>query len=319
MEARAMFGTPEQNQYSVITAIKHNPTAYLARTPRLATAFIRDALGAYGSHLALWFFMLGLLGCVELVHRRELVLLSTLALWSSYLVIYLLLVFQPTHLLLPFPVVFALASVGLTALPSSSNQQRYICSSFLVLIVAVAIGRDASQKIIGSTMALLIGFWIVWMIWNRYADIQYVTNLATALVLGLMMLFKSDVPEEKFRKLGLAPDEQGVLFLEKHFPQGTPVAAYDRKISRAAKMHSVALHKSRVDEMRSDLDLLDWIEKNNVQAIYIDNHLEQFESGTWSLIEKQIGKHLEPVFSADSESEHVRIFAARLNTAPEKR
>src|SRR6185503_19065029 len=143
-------GTSEENHNSVVAAIKRNPTAYLSRVPRLAKIALATAIGAYGGPVAyggalsLWIVLLSLQGCIELIRKNQFVLLFIFSLWLSHTLIYILLVFQPTHFLFPFPVVFCLASIGLTAIVSLPVQQRYLWSLVLVSIIALAIGRDSS-------------------------------------------------------------------------------------------------------------------------------------------------------------------------------
>jgi hypothetical protein len=174
IEARRLFGTQEQNQDSVVTAIQRNPKAYLERVPRLAKIAVGTAIGVYGGPLSVWVFLLAFLGCIELARKKQFLLLCILLFWPSYLLIHVLLVFQPTHLLLPFAIVFCLASIGLTSLVSLRNAQRYLWSALVVGSIVLGIARDSSLGFISSAIILLVGSWIVWIILNRYRSPEIV-------------------------------------------------------------------------------------------------------------------------------------------------
>jgi hypothetical protein len=303
VEARRLFGTGEQNKNSVVTAIRHNPTAYLGRVPRLAKIALLTAIGIYGP-LSLWFFMLALQGCIELVRKKQTVLLCILLLWSSYLLIYILLVFQPTHFLFPFPVVICLASIGLTSVISVSNKQRYLWSAILVGLIVLAIGRDSSLPFIASAVALLIGLWIVWIATNRYHNLEVVVPVALVFLFSMMLLSRDGgAPPRKLRKLGIAADEQAVLFLRKNFAEDTRMAAYSI-VPRAAKMKRVNLlgliiFKGSVEKWSAQ-DLQRWMIDNNLETIYVDDQVRQYEA-LWTLIKSQIGKSLEIAYSSDNQ------------------
>ena len=112
--------TGEENGYSIKTAILRNPTAYLERIPRLIAWVPHYAVQMYGGGLGIIILLFAARGVIELVRRRLHRVLVILLIWSSYLAVYPLLVFQPTHFLLPFYVVFLLASIGVTALIRNS-------------------------------------------------------------------------------------------------------------------------------------------------------------------------------------------------------
>jgi hypothetical protein len=231
-------------------------------------------------------------------------LLCILLFWPSYLLIYILLAVIPNYLLFPFPVVFCLASIGLTSVVSLPRQQRYLWSATLVGLIALAIGRNISLLFISSAVALLIGLWIVWIVSNRYRNLEIVNPLAFVFLFSMMLLFREGVAPQKMRKLGIAPDEQAVLFLTRNFAEGTPVAAYPGIIPWAAKMKRVSLSNSRL-EIRSEQDLRRWMIDNNLEAIYVENDLRRFESSLGALIESQIGKSLEVAFSSDDQNVRV--------------
>jgi hypothetical protein len=229
---------------------------------------------------------------------------------ACLLLIYVLLVFQPTHFLFPFPVVFCLAAIGLTAIVSLPVKERYLWSLVLVAISAIAIGRDSSLSFILSPLVLLTGLWIVWILPNAQRQFQIPTASAIMFLFSLMLLFRGPVPPQKIRKLGIAQEEQAVLFLRKNFPENTRMAAYSI-VPRAAKMKRVnllglVLRKSSLKQS-SDQVFRRWILDNQVEAVYIDDNVRRYET-LWALIEKEIGDSLEIAFVSDhQDSEVLRV------------
>jgi hypothetical protein len=306
VESSRIFGTPEENHYSVITAIQRNPTAYMKRIPRLAKAAVWTAIGAYGGPLSLWFFLLALQGCIELISKKQFMLLCILIFWLSYLVIYILLVFQSNHFLMPFPIVFCLSSIGLTSFVSLSSKQRRIWSAILLGLVALALARNGSLRY--EVLLFLIGLWIVWTALSQFGNPEVVIPSALVFLLSMMLLLRWDgVPSHKLRRLGTAPEEQAMLFLKRNFAEGTAIGAYEPREVYAAKLTKVPLANKR-SELQSKEDLQRWIQANNLEGIYVEGSFRRNESAVWALIETQIGKSMDVVFTAgDPEIQILRI------------
>ena len=311
IEARRLFGSPEQNHHSVLAAIQRNPTAYLERVPRLMNIALLGAIGVYGGPLSVWLFLMAARGCIALLTQKRVLLLSILLSWASYFLIYILLVFQMTNLLLPYVILYCLASAGLTAVVLTRDaRERWVWSCILVALIAVLIGSNASLSFLASAVILLSGLWIVWKILDSYQVSDALTSLTLIFLLFLMSLLQDTLPLTKPRKLGVASDEKAVLFLQQNWSEGTPLAAYSFITPWAAKMTHVGLYKTEINEMRSADDLQRWIAAKNLQLIYSDHSLEQSEPVIWALIESEIGKSLEVAFSSEDDKK-IRILRVR--------
>jgi hypothetical protein len=51
-------------------------------------------------------------------------------------------------------------------------------------------------------------------------------------------------------------------------------------------------------DMKSAQDVSDWISRERIEAIYVDDDLRKFEPAVWDAIQKQIGKSLEVAFDS---------------------
>jgi hypothetical protein len=314
IDARKLFGTAEENQYSVIAAIRRNPSAYFWRVPLLAKAILRMTRSMYGGPLSLWLFLMALQGLIELIRRREYLLVAIFFCWLSYFAIYILLVFQESHLLIPFPVFFCLAAVGITSIVAIPRTQQYAWLTFLaILAVAVAAVRNMPLNYMFSTIVLMLTLWIVWTVISRHGSPKPVPAM-TLVFLFCMSLFRENAPSEQLRLHGTTPDEQALLFLVRNFQRNTNVASYSPNIPTAARMGYVELTGINTrSEVQSVRDLLRWTAENNVSVFYVDDLLRTLEPALWNLVESQIGDTASVIFS--SESPYIRIL--RVSGNPE--
>jgi hypothetical protein len=308
IEARKLFGTAEENHYSVFTAIRRNPAAYIHRTIHLTIHAAQDATYVYGQYFGLLCFAFAVRGIIELVRRKSFMLLTTLLLWSGYAILYVLLCYQPSHLLMPFLTVFSLASIGISAMALNANgwRERYLWSAGLLAIAAVAAAKCTTPNMLGATLAVLLGLWIVWLVADRYRDVSNTIALAGLLLLSVALLVRFGFPYPKTRVLGSAPDEEAALYLRQHFKRDTPVGAWAPGNVWLANMSFVQM-SGELRYMKSPQDLADWMARNNVAAIYADRKLREFESDVWGLIQSQIGKHLAVAFSDEQAEVQVLV------------
>jgi hypothetical protein len=308
IEARKLFGTAAENHYSVFAAIRRNPAAYIRRTLHLAIHAVQDTTYVYGQYFGLLCFAFAVRGVIELARRKSLMLLATLVLWSGYAILYVLLCYQSSHLLMPFLTVFSLASIGISAMALNANnwKERYLWSAGLLALAVVAAAKCTTPHMVGATLAVLLGLWIVWLVADRYRDVANTLALAGFLLLSVALLVRFGFPYPKTRVLGSAPDEKAALYLSQHFKRDTPVGAWAPGNVWLANMSYVQM-SGELRYMNSPQNLADWMARNHVEAIYADHKLRDYESDVWGLIQSQIGKHLEVAFTDEQAEVQVLI------------
>ena len=311
IEARKLFGTAEENHYSVFTAIRRNPAAYIRRTLHVAVHAVQDMTYVYGQYFGLLCFAFAVRGVIELARRKSFMLLATLLLWSGYAILYVLLCYQPSHLLMPFLTVFSLASVGVSAMSLNADgwRERYLWSAGLLALAAVAAAKCTTPNMLGATLAVLLGLWIVWLVADRYRDVVNTMAVAGLLLLSVALLVRFVFPYPKTRVLGSAPDEEAALYLRQHFKRDTPVGAWAPGNVWLANMSYVQM-SGELRYMKSAQDLADWMARNEVEAIYADRKLRECEADVWGLIQSQIGKRLEVAFTDEQAEVQVLVPAA---------
>jgi hypothetical protein len=311
LEARKLYGTAEENHYSILTAIRRNPAAYVRRTLHLAMHAVQDANYMYGQYFGLLCFVFAARGIIELVRRKSFLLLTTLLLWSGYAILYVLLCYQVSHLLMPFLTVFSLASLGVSAMLLNTDgwRERYLWSAGLLVLAVAAAAKCSTPNMLGATLSVVLGLWIVWLVADRYRHIANATALAGLLLLSVALLIRFGFPYEKTRALGSPPDEKAALYLSQHFKPNTPVGAWAPGNVWLARMTHVPM-SGQLRYMKSPQDLADWMTHNDVQAIYADRKLRDYEADVWGLIQSQVGKQLNVVFSDEQAEVQVLVPAA---------
>jgi hypothetical protein len=308
LEARKLFGTAEENHYSILKAIRRNPAAYVRRILHLAMHAVQDTIYIYGQYFGLLCFAFATRGVIELVRRKSFMLLTTLVLWSGYAILYVLLCYQTSHLLMPFLTVFSLASIGVSAmlLNADGRRERYLWSAGLLVLAAAAAAKCSTPNMLGATLAVLLGLWLVWLVADRYRYVASRIALAGLLLLSVALLVRFGFPYAKTRALGNAPDEKAALYLSEHFKPNTPVGAWAPGNVWLAKMSHVPM-SGELRYMKSAQDLADWMARNDVEAIYADRKLRDFEADVWGVIHGQIGKTLDVAFSDEQAEVQVLV------------
>jgi hypothetical protein len=303
-DARRLFGTPEQNNYSVLTAIRRNPSAYARRVLRLSASAIKALLYSYGWHFAVLCFVFAARGILELLLHRSYALLATLLLWPGYSVLYILLIYTETHLLIPFATVFALAGIGVAAVVTNldSRMERYVWSIGLVTLTAFgAAAYRQPNDLLLAPIFVLSGLWLMWLVtaqmdprWRQTPVVACLVLLAVALVLRLGVVHAPP------RGIGSSADEQAVKYLEDHFRPGARIGAYGPGRIWAAKMTPVTM--LNLGGVTTPEALWEWMEKEKVDAIYIDHTLRTFEPMVSRTIGNQISHGLEVGFERASDT-----------------
>ncbi|HZA54159.1 MAG TPA: hypothetical protein VE616_07910, partial [Candidatus Udaeobacter sp.] len=310
MDARRLFGTPEENEYSITTAIFRNPSAYLQRVPRLASLAPEKAASVYGFGLALVFFLFALRGACELLRQKLYTLLSILLLWSSYLLVYLLLVFQPTHFLLPYYILFLLASVGvITVVSNFDNRWEHgFWATILVALIAIAITLQKATLFLTASL-LLAALVITWMTMARYRHVPSIKVVGVMLVF-IPFLIQANHPEPKFRSLGIAEDERAILYMREHLKSGAPVGAYAPINIWMANLTYIPMFRSALPGLNSEQDFSTWMKNNRLAAVYVDSSLKRQEPSVWALVQKRIGHDLKIGFASEKGDIQVLFTAA---------
>jgi hypothetical protein len=113
------------------------------------------------------------------------------------------------------------------------------------------------------------------------------------------LILHGTFPAPKIRQLGVAGDEQAVLYLREHFPPGALIATGIPGVVQAAGMTSATLSSTDVPVFDDPAEVVRWMREQGMAAVYVDAGLYGDNPALWSLIESEIGRGLERVFVAE--------------------
>jgi hypothetical protein len=298
LDARKIYGTPEENQYSIISAIKRNPRAFLDRVHQTVKTSPKKIYFMYGERAGIIIFLLAMAGAVEIARKRFYLIFVILLMWSAHIVVYLLTFYRHTYFLFPYFVVFSFASVSLNFILYHMNKRRLIVWTVLLLGLALLGLMTSRPNVFSASLIFLIGLWVVKIIVNRYQDREAIKPVAIILALGILFLLKADYPLPKFRALGINPDERAVLFMKEHLDQGSVVFAEAPGPVWVGKMRFRPLDFNLRN--LSEQDIFRLITSFNGKAVYVNNALRYFEPVVVSKIEKMIGKEFKVGFRSEN-------------------
>ena len=91
---------------------------------------------------------------------------------------------------------------------------------------------------------------------------------------------------------------------------GARVGAYAPGNVWITKMNYVPMYRD-LRYISTDKDLLDWMKEQDLEAIYVDKALRDYESSLWALIERQIGTNLEVAFTCDDSAVQVLLVTTK--------
>jgi len=307
LEASRLFGTAEENEYSVLKAIQHNPQEYSRRLIAVTKGLPDLILHAYGIRFAVLIFILAGRGIFDLFKQREYALLVVLCLWPAHLVTgFLITLFRPGHLQFPYYVVFALASIGLSSM-LSNLKSKFELGWISVLMLGLCVYSIADNKlaIFYGAAVFIAAIWIIYILQKQQDRMMKSISLLILLIAGIIL--RGNFPSPKIRDLGSDPKEQAILFMVDNFSTNTTVAAGSPGVVWAAKMGYAGLASWDVPKDKTSPEFIEWMADQGIAAIYVDHDLYNVIPGIWKLIEPQIGVSLERAFEVERGNYQVLI------------
>ena len=257
--ARRLYGTPEENQLSVLRAVSRNWPAFLDRLVaaiRQIPGQLRRAYGEWtsGVIVILWIWGAISVSISRCSWRRALASLC----WPLHLGAYLLTFFRSGYFLLPCAAVLAVAAVG--------------------------------------AKHLLTAGWIILRRWLPFPRVA--ASAAVALILGSVLVFSvAQHPLANIgMRHEQSPSERAIFFMQRNFPRDARIAAYAPAPVWAARGEYVSLILT-LRHLRTGGELREWLDRERVTALYVEASLRDLEPSVWALIESLVGTSLTVVFA----------------------
>ncbi len=314
LEARRIFGSPEENGFSPLRAIQRNPAVYFQRLRAALARLPEQVLDAYSQRFSILLVALALRGVWETIRRKQLLLLAALALWPLHLASGLVItLFRSGHLLFPFYVVFGLAGAGAASLLSQIEAKRWKeCAAWVGGLALLSISAWAANKLAiyyGTIMllAVLLALAVLRLV-GRPENNPGFWPTALLLLFAAGVILRGGFPSPSRPDLGADPQQQAVTALANAFPPGSLVAAGAPGPVWAARMTYGGLASTDVPSELDSFHFVDWLRGQGFQAVYIDYSLYVDNPAIWALIEEQIGSGLERIYqSSDGDLQILKI------------
>ncbi len=297
IEARRVFGTPEENDYSVVTAILRNPAVYFSRLKAVIRAFPSILNDAYGIKFTIVLLLLAVRGVIDLVKRKEIKLLLVMGLWVTPLAMgFINTIIRPGYLRFPFFILYALAGIGLFALVSNIKDRRemiaWLSVTILSGILALAAGKTAVYY---GAFIFVVGLLTAWYLSWRYRGEVNLQPILLLVFLCAGLVLHGNYPGPKKWQLGVNGDEAASLYMSQSLSKDSLVLAGTPAAVWMARLKYAGLNSADLPTFADDIEFGRWVYMN-FDAIYIDHSISPYYLG---MIEKHIGKEFLRVFAAE--------------------
>jgi hypothetical protein len=297
VEARRAFGTPEENGYSVITAIRRNPDVYILRVKAILRSFPTILNDAYGIKYTVVLLLLAARGVLFLIKKRESKLLLIMALWVMPLAIgFINTIIRTGYLRFPFFILYALAGIGLQALVINIDRRPekagWLFISILVCVFSLIAWKTAIfYGVFIFLLGLLVAIHLNW----QYKGEKSQTTILLLVFLCAGLILHGNYPGPKKWQFGINGDEAASLFMSESLPNDTVVLAGTPAAVWMARLDYAGLNSADLPTFVDDIDFTRWVYLN-FDAIYIDHTVSPY---FLEMIEKHIGKEFLRLFAAE--------------------
>ena len=272
IESDEIFGTAEENNYSVFKAIRNNPRIYLERLKLVVPSFVQLAIKAYGNKFILIFIWLSLRGMVALVNKKHTPLVLMGVLWFIPLGVgFLNTFFREGYFMIPYFVVFALSSIGLSAIIENFEKRSekiwLIVASFIVLAIS-ALAQNTSMAFRASLF--IFGFVMLFVIYHHLKHPKKWHLIAWWVLLAIALIIRGGYPSPEWPQYAHLDVERSVYFLQDNFPQGSRILAGSPANIWAARMTYFGINSFDIPDFENAEDFLAWVQSQEIVAVYVD-------------------------------------------------
>ncbi len=290
LESQAAFGTPEENDYSVIRAILRNPPVYWHRLKMAFVVFPEFLIKAYGNKFLLILIWLSLRGIVELIRKKHIPLLVLCVLWFVPLGVgFLNTFFREGYFKMPYFVIFSLAAIGLTAIIrhfEARSERIGLAASGVVVLALSVLFRNPSMAF--RNALFVFGLLMVYVLWRRRKTDAWQVQ-ALWLLLAAALILRGGYLSPALPSYGKIDAERAVLALQETLPSGSGVLAGAPAPIWAAKMSYAGINAGDIPHFEDSEAFIDWLRVQDIRAVFLDEH---FPAYYLPLVEDQIDKGL---------------------------
>ena len=270
--ARELFGTPEENDYSVFKAISRNPTAYLSRLWEVIKTLPGLFLTAYYRRYAIFLALLAVRGLIALIHQKKISLAILHAIWLIPLSagIARTLVRVGYFSLFHF-VIYSLAIIGLKALLESlkTSWEKWIWVGLLGVVLLAAFFKGDEAIRLGMTV-FLCWLLLTHLFSRRSSKYPNWQSMAMSLLLASSLLLRTGILIYTPRVLGEDPREAASLVLREVTEPEDYVLTCTPSVVFLADRQVANFCSADIPEFETSEAFGEWMQAQNFKAIYLD-------------------------------------------------
>jgi len=270
--ARELFGTPEENEYSVFRAISRNPQAYLSRLWAVLKSLPGLFLTAYYRRFTIFLGFLAVRGLIALIQQKKMPLAILHVIWilplSAGIARTLV---RVGYFRLFYFVLYSLAIIGLKALLDSLKKhwEGWIWVSILGFILILALIKEEDAIQIGMTVFLcwLLLAFLLSKRSERYPNWQ---SMAMLLLLASGLMLRTGILIFTPRVLGEDPREAASLVLREVTEPNDYVLTCTPSVVFLADRQVANFCSADIPDFETSEAFGEWMQAQNFKAIYLD-------------------------------------------------
>jgi hypothetical protein len=200
----------------------------------------------------------------------------------------------------PFYIIFALASIGLFSLLDRWEDRNERMMWLAALLAVAAYGFiDEKLAVYYGAGVFLVALLAILVIHGQTPKSSAATATSLLILLAAGVVIRGNFPSPKTFRLGVEAKEQASVYLQEHLAPGTKVAAGSPGVVWASNMTYSGMASKDVPIYKTSEEFLDWMVRQNIEAVYVDHSLYNTNPAVWNLLKPRIGEELDRVFVAD--------------------
>lgn len=297
LQAQKLYGSAEENNYSVFNAIRRNPQAYVSRLTKQIAALPNLVYSMLGLRTAILLFILFARGAWELIRKKQWTLIAILLLWPAYLGVYFLTFFRIGYLRQPYYILYIGAAIGAAAFITDAFTRKgaLIWTALLSVATLIAAAMDVRALYFTTVLLLAVLGLTVFLSRRAYQTATLTTGLVLLLCAGLILRPTLDPPHG--RDLAAGAEEQALLAIDKELPQSSLVAAGAPGWVWAARMDFYDMNDDQFTQLKSGGEVYQLLKDAGVKAVYVDSSLSNANEYIWKLMEPDLNKWYTTLYS----------------------
>jgi len=314
LDARSIYGTPEENENSVFRAISNNPDAFIRRLVVIIRGIPTQIVNVYGERLSVVLLGLSVIGMFVLLRAHYFDVAMIFVLIFLSLGVYLITFFRVGYYLLVSPLVVTLCTTGYIAIVKSMRLTTLLALCVALLTILIGIIKTNDVIIYGAVFLAILSItpWFINFITSRLLRMKgrksYFAKDAIVVILCIViiMIVRGDKVVTQYQLPGNSPDERATLAIRNAVSPGSKVVAGAPGAVWMAKMEYATIDTDALGSSPTAEALYAWLIKNDIKIIYLDRYMKTDMPIIRELVlELEKAGHLKLIYGSGSENEGV--------------